>query len=391
MQLLIVSNMAHYAANGEIVTPWRAAAGEIDALASISEQVRHVAALHPGPAPAGSVPYRASNVRPLLLEAAGGRGFLPKLKAAAKIPGWVRTVRRELKTADAVQVRCPCNISVPTLALLAARRDPARRWVKYAGEWRSRRREPLSYRLQRALLRSGLVGAKVGVADPDAQRGTVRYVPNPSLSAADVARAEAATRDKRLGEEVRLLFAGRLDRAKGVERAIRILAELRRRGVPAALEIAGAGPDLERLQPTLTATGAASSVTFLGWLERERLEQAYARAHFVLLPSDTEGWAKALSEGLAFRAVPLASDSGGAPAILRSIGGGAALPPEQVDLWAERIERLTADPSLWRKEADRCRAAAGEFTYERYLDYARDMLAVSSDEQAALFAVGGGA
>lgn len=389
MRLLIVSNMAHYYANGAIVSPWRAAVGEIDALASLADEVRHLAALHDGPPPPGSVSYREPNVRPLLLEPVGGRGATAKLRAAAAVPGWFRTLGRELDRTDAVQVRSPCNIAAVATLLLALRQEPGVRWVKYAGEWKGRRGEPFSYRLQRALLRSGAVRAAVGMGDPSAESGSVRYVPHPSFSDADAERAERATRDKTIDGPVRLLFAGRLERAKGVGRTIRILSSLIRRGVDASLEIAGSGSELSRLRDELSASGAASRVTFLGWLDAERLEQAYERAHFLLLPSDTEGWAKALSEAAARRAVPLAGDCGGAPAILGGIGAGAALPVDDLEAWADRIAETASQPDRWRREADRCCAAARRFTYERYLETARILLHAPRKAESSTAAAGG--
>ena len=181
MKLLIVSNMAHYPDGGAIVCPWRAAIGEIDALASIASEVRHVAALHPGEPPPGSMAYRGGNVRLKLLPAVGGLGWRAKSRVLAATASWRRVLREELEWADAVQVRAPCNIALVALGLLAVRRKPERRWVKYAGQWRGRRREPLSYWLQRAILRTGLIRAWIGVNEPDAVEGSVRCVANPSF------------------------------------------------------------------------------------------------------------------------------------------------------------------------------------------------------------------
>ena len=380
MKLLIVSNMAHYLdTDSQPVSPWQAAVGEIDALASIATEVRHVAFLHPEAPPPGSTPYRASNVRVNLSPAVGGQGLWAKGRVLTATPKWRRILQSELEWADAVQVRSPCNIALFALTLLAARKTPTRRWVKYAGQWQRRQDEPLAYTLQRLALRSGLTRATVGISEPNPPGGPVRYVPNPSFTAEECRDAEARTRDKRLDGPLRMLFAGRLDRRKGPDRAVRILASLVRRGVDASLTIAGAGPEETRIRDTAAATRVASRVSLRGWLDRDGLNAAYAQSHILVLPSDTEGWPKVLSEGLAFRVVPFAGSRGGIPAVLARAGAGAALDPNDIELWAEQIARRVADPNRWSREADRGRLAAEAFTYERYLESARKMLSIRSE------------
>jgi hypothetical protein len=68
------------------------------------------------------------------------------------MPGWLKEMRRAMRAADAVHIRCPAGISL--VALLAARLWAKDKpvWVKYAGELAAQRKESLSSRIQRWLL-----------------------------------------------------------------------------------------------------------------------------------------------------------------------------------------------------------------------------------------------
>jgi len=374
MRLLIVSNMEHYGGAHGPVSPWASAIGEIDALATISNEVRHICALHSGEPPPGAVGYRSPNVQVVPVRPTGGRGWRAKAGVVAAIPAYAREIQAQLDWADAVQVRAPSNIAIPALALLAARRTPARRWIKYAGEWNGRPGEPAAYRLQRTILRWNAARARVGVCGPEANSKHLFWVPNPSLWRDQIDRAELETREKRLSRPLELLFAGRLDGFKGADRAIAIVPQLRRLGIKAVLRIAGAGPQLGTLRRRAAEAGVSPQVIFYGWLDRESLHRLYVRAHGIVAPSETEGWPKVLSEAMAHRVVPFAAAVGAVPETLARARAGKALPPGSAGLWASEIAKTAGDAEEWRREADRAQAASRAYSYERYLESARLLL-----------------
>jgi GNAT superfamily N-acetyltransferase len=103
---------------------------------------------------------------------------------------------------------------------------------------------------------------------------------NPCFTEAELDNARSLTRGKRLGEPLRLLFAGRLRPSKGAARALHVLDELRRRGFDARLDIAGDGPEAANLEQLAARLGIRAKVNFHGWLSREALEELYREAHF---------------------------------------------------------------------------------------------------------------
>ena len=110
--------------------------------------------------------------------------------------------------------------------------------------------------------------------------------------------------------------------------------------------------------------GAADRVH--GWLPRPAINPLYADAHFMLLPSRSEGWPKVLSEAMAFGVVPLAGAVGSIPHYLRAFGTGAAIASHDPDAYAEEILAAHRAPDRWADQSARAASAARRFTYAAY-------------------------
>jgi glycosyltransferase involved in cell wall biosynthesis len=377
VRLLIVSHTVHHADSAGRVAGWGPTVREIDELATLFDEVHHVAPLHAGPPPPSALPYAAKNVRLVPVPARGGDRWTDKLGVLLSWPRVLRTIRRELKTADAVHVRAPANIALAALLLLR-RRDgrPAARWIKYAGNWSPSGAEPWSYRLQRRLLRRGIPGAVVTVnGEWPGEPAHVRSFRNPSLTDAELTEGRAAFRAKPSPPPLRLLFVGRIEEAKGAGRVLEILRRLREKGIAAELELVGEGPERESLERRAAAGPDAEAIRFRGGLPRPAIAESYARAHVLLLPSTaSEGWPKVLSEAMAYGAVPVASAISSVPEYLRKFGCGRSLPALDVDRFVTELERYAADTEVLRRESARAVESAEAFSYTRYLAAVREIL-----------------
>ncbi len=379
MKLLIVSHTPHYRASGTIVA-WGPTVREIDRLSALFREVVHVAPLHEEPAPASALPYESPGVRLESVQPAGGERIGDKAGILFRAPGWVRTIRREMADADVVHVRCPASISLVALAALQFRRQPRKRWIKYAGNWSPEHTEPLSYTLQRAWLRSGWTRGTVTVNGewPD-QPPHVHSFLNPCLTDEELEEGRCAAAQKTLGDSVNLLFVGRLENEKGAGHAIRVLERLRARAIDAKLDLVGDGPErgaFETLSRRLDAEGA---VRFHGWLKRTSLGALFASAHFLLLPTvASEGWPKVLSEAMAYGAVPLAGRVSCIPQYLARFRSGKAFHADDEEAFVDAIAVYASMPSTWKAESMRAVEAASLFTYGRHVENVRALLELPS-------------
>jgi glycosyltransferase involved in cell wall biosynthesis len=190
---------------------------------------------------------------------------------------------------------------------------------------------------------------------------------NPSLTGRELRRASDRSGGKRLKEPVRLLFVGRVDAAKGADAALAAALELQEAGADVRLAMAGDGPARTPLAALAAANAVPGTVAWHGWLTREDLEHQYEEAHFLVLPSQAEGFPKVIAEAMAHGVVPVVSAVSNIPEVLAETGCGTAVPPGDSSAFAAAISAYIDDPTRWQAESERGRKGAERFSYERYL------------------------
>jgi len=384
MKLLIVSHTEHYQENGAVVG-WEATVREIDQLALEFDQVVHIAMIYPGPAPESTKAYQSSQVEFRPVPASGGEGLWEKLRILAFIPVYVKAILKELKDANVIHVRCPSNIGLIAIILLALVRTPRIRWIKYAGNWRPGSTEPWSYAFQRWWLNKALHRGIVTVNGQWAnQPKFVRSFLNPCLTGEELTEGNSLGAQKELRTPVRLIFVGRIETKKGAGRALNILSELDRSGISATMDLVGDSPDRATFMNLADSLGVSHLTKFHGWLPRSRLALLYAQSHMMILPcNSSEGWPKVLSEGMAYGVVPVAGNVSSIPQYLEYFGTGKAIDPEDVEGYCRVISEYCLNPSVWKLESVRSMRAAASFTYSRYLEDVRVLLRYSANRFAS--------
>ena len=140
MKLLVISHTPHYLKDGRIVG-WGPTVRELDHLPEIFERVIHLAPLHQEATPEAALPYQSTRLEFRPLPPAGGGRLRDKLTILIRAPQYLRAILKAMRDVDAVHVRCPANISLLAIILLACVPRPRLRWVKYAGNWQPTARE----------------------------------------------------------------------------------------------------------------------------------------------------------------------------------------------------------------------------------------------------------
>jgi glycosyltransferase involved in cell wall biosynthesis len=139
---------------------------------------------------------------------------------------------------------------------------------------------------------------------------------------------------------LRLIYAGRLDRAKGVFDLPRIDAALRTAGVDVAWTIQGTGPDADALRAEWSDPG----VRWMGRLDMAAVLRGYEWQDVLVMPSRSEGLPVALLEAGAAGVVPVASDlRSGVPEVVRQGETGFRAPAGDVAAFARAIAVLARD------------------------------------------------
>jgi glycosyltransferase involved in cell wall biosynthesis len=200
------------------------------------------------------------------------------------------------------------------------------------------------------------------------------------MTLSEVEQARGSVLAKTLSMPIRLVFAGRTATSKGLGVAIQVVHRLAhggdgRKGIQLTFDIMGDGPERPRFEELCHRLGLDKVVRFHGWVAQEQVCEALKDAHMILLPSQSEGWPKVLSEAMAYGVVPISSHVSAIPQVLDEVGSGTALGPEDVSGYVRAIREVADRPDLWREMLEAGLRAAPRFTYERYLIRLDEMLA----------------
>ena len=165
-------------------------------------------------------------------------------------------------------------------------------------------------------------------------------------------RSPAARAHYARPDEVLLVVCSRLSSEKRPGRALDALAELRGRGVPAVLAVAGEGPLRDRLAARIERERLPAYL--LGHLaSSDALSTLLASADIALAPGPIETFGLAALEALACGTPVAVSGSSALPQIVGEAGAAAA---DTGPGFADAVQRLLARPEPVRRAAARQRA-----------------------------------
>lgn len=132
----------------------------------------------------------------------------------------------------------------------------------------------------------------------------------------------------------KFLFVGRLTRLKGLDTALRALAEVR----GCTLDVIGDGPQKQELEALSQSLGLSDRVRFHGAKSRTEVEELMAKSSCLLFPSYSEGMGLVVLEALSSGLPVIASDL----EALHEIAEGELVPAGDVGAWREAIKNFLA-------------------------------------------------
>lgn len=174
----------------------------------------------------------------------------------------------------------------------------------------------------------------------------------------DVERFSPTLRTREADGRVRVLYAGRLTKEKGVDLLADAFLAARARDPRLELVLAGGGPEEVALRARL-----GSSATFLGWLEGDALARAYADSDLFLFCSQTDTFGQVVLEAQA-SGLPVVAVAAGGPTELIDSGRTGVLCPASAGALGDAVAGLAASPPARSRLARGGLAAVRERTWE---------------------------
>lgn len=158
----------------------------------------------------------------------------------------------------------------------------------------------------------------------------------------------------------------RLERIKGMDLVIPAFAKVHSAFPDVRLLIVGDGSLRQSMHSQAEEAGITDFVEFAGRQPQDKLQDFYDRIDILLMPSRSEGFGLTAIEGMARGCVPVVSDTGGLPEVVRNGKDGLLHEPENAEDMAAKIKRLLEEPELMNHLSANALKRAEDFSQERY-------------------------
>ncbi|WP_194852192.1 glycosyltransferase [Nonlabens antarcticus] len=363
------------------------------------------------------------------------------LKSLIATPSQTVLLWKAFKKADHIHVRAPGNLALLAGIIGAGysffnKKRSQRKTVKYAGNWDPNSKQPLSYRLQKWLFASPKWSKNTTVMAYGEWPNQSKNVK--SFFTATYSEKEIQKYKKTLGFPLQFVFAGTLAPNKNPQLLVELVQELNQQGIPSEAHFYGDGPMMEEfkqlhsksgepsyefgvqssaedacnvsssavensstikdLEPTTGTTFTQDSVTpsseavlqrldssisntfhFHGNQPTEVLKQAYEKAHFVFLASQSEGWPKVVAEGMWHGCVPIATPVSFVPWMLNINAPSISDNPRgilfnSVQETVEKIKGLIAAPDQFEQMSKDAQKWSQQYTMEGFQKCIEELL-----------------
>jgi len=255
---------------------------------------------------------------------------------------------KAMREADHIHLRCPGSMAL--LGCIVQIFFPNKmKSAKYAGNWDPKSKNPWSYKMQHYILQNTFLTQNMQVlvyGDWNNQSKNIK-----SFFTATYSESEKESIEKTdLKHGIKFIFVGSLVSGKNPLYGIKLVEKLIRKGHIATLDLYGDGIERKSLENYIQMNKLESYIFLKGNNSKETLKSAYKKSHFVILPSKSEGWPKAIAEGMFWGCIPIATKVSCVPYML-DFGKRGILLEMNLDKDAEQIENLIMSQNTFLKKS----------------------------------------
>jgi glycosyltransferase involved in cell wall biosynthesis len=289
------------------------------------------------------------------------RNYKSIFSSIFKFPLIIFQMFRAYLWADHIHLRCPGNVGL--LGLFMAIFFPLKpKSVKYAGNWDPSSKQPLSYKFQKWLLNNHTLIKNKKVLVYGKWSNQPEYIK--SFFTASFSEKERVNNLKGRMEPVRFIFCGSLVSGKNPLLAIEIVTHLHKKGYKIILDFYGDGPEKHNLETYINRYELKGQIKLHGNVNQKFLVEAYKKSHFCILPSESEGWPKAIAEGMFFGCVPIATKVSCVPWMLGE--GKRGILVDDKNQVVQKVEKLIQNIDIYNTMSEKARRWSQQYTLEKF-------------------------
>jgi len=222
-----------------------------------------------------------------------------------KIPIILASVFNACKKADHIHLRCPGNIGL--LGCIVQIVFPSKsKSAKYAGNWAPESKQPLSYRLQKWILSNTFLTRNIQVLVYGNWKNQTKNI-KPFFTASFSKDEIEKITPRNYNETLKFVFTGSLVSGKRPLLSIQIIEALNKKGIKSNLHIFGDGVLMKPLKNYIQDNNLNDIIFLNGNQDKDIIKEALKDSHFLILPSKSEGWPKAIAEAMFFGVIPIST------------------------------------------------------------------------------------
>lgn len=231
--------------------------------------------------------------------------FFNSIKSLFKIPIILFSIFASFRRADHVHLRCPGNIGL--LGCFVQILFPNKiKTAKYAGNWDPESKQPLSYKIQKRLLSNTFLTKNMQALVYGQWKNQTKNIKD-FFTATYHSNEIEPTIPRDYNKVLNFMFVGSLVDGKRPMLCVQIIERLINLDLDVKLDVFGDGVLKHTLVDYISKNDLDNKITLHGNVNKNTLKEFYKKSHFIMLPSKSEGWPKAIAEAMFFGVIAIAT------------------------------------------------------------------------------------
>ena len=370
MKFLIVSHTHHYKVNNQFYA-YAPYVREMNLWLNHVDQVHIVAPLTSAFDQNINLVYRHQKIAFAEVPAFSLNGLKALLKTLIKLPKILGVIFKAMRQADHIHLRCPGNMGL--LGCLVQIFFPSiPKTAKYAGNWDPKSKQPWSYKLQKWILSNTLLTKKMQVLVygewPKQSKNIKSFF---TASYFEHEKQEIFTRN--YTQKLKFYFVGSLSKGKQPQLAFEMIHQLRQKGIDVELHVYGNGNEKPALENWITKNEAQNLIQLHGNQPKHVIKKSLQYAHFLVLPSKSEGWPKVVAEAMFWGCIPVVTPISCVPWMLDHGNRGILIQNDLV-ITVKSIELLIKNPNTLELMSKKVAEWSRQYTLDEFEAEIRKLL-----------------
>tara|TARA_Y100000813_G_scaffold198329_1_gene186108 strand:+ start:850 stop:1977 length:1128 start_codon:yes stop_codon:yes gene_type:complete len=311
--LLIISHTNHCINKSGEIVGFSPTIREINFLSKKFKKITHIGCLKKNEINNNYLEY-SKNVEFVGIPNFGGKSYFKKLNVILYAPIIIFKVLQYLKKSDIFHFRAPTSIGLYLIPFLILKKNG---WFKFAGDW-SCKNSSLASKVQKFILHNLNKNIVTYNGFFNAKKHCKSFE-NPCLDNNQINIGKKIALKKEFNTPFNIVFVGRIENKKGMDTILTTLKNSDEKNKVHRIDFIGVADTKEYETEFKKINGLFCH--FHGQLKISQVHDFYKKAHFIILPSKTEGFPKVIAEAACYGVIPIVSDVGSIGHYINSSNG----------------------------------------------------------------------